>query len=186
MIIEEAYLFHKIDIYHPCIAKVTCKNPEKQLAGAGKLELILYTGSKMNAKTGGFEEVAHTADLEIKVWGKDLRSLFTSAAEGMFHLLGIEGYEQGLSAVREEISLNAMDYEGLLILFLEELLYRLTEEYMRFSIDNLSLDDKFSLQAKLRGSQIKSYQRDIKAVTYHKLNIREVDKGYTVNIVFDI
>lgn len=140
----------------------------------------------MDIKAGGFEEVAHTADLEIKVWGKDLNSLFEAAAEGMFHLSGIEGYEEGFSAIREEISLNAMDYEGLLILFLEELLYRLTEDYMFFEIQRITIKDNFSLKAKLKGNQIKSYQRDIKAVTYHRLNIKETEDGYSVNIVFDI
>ena len=140
----------------------------------------------MNTITSGFEEVAHTADLEIRAWGKDLKSLFTAAAEGMFHLSGIEDYEEGFSSIREEISLNAMDFEGLLILFLEELLYRLTEDYMLFVIDKLTINDNFSLVAKLRGTQIKSYQRDIKAVTYHRLNIQETEDGYSVNIVFDI
>lgn len=140
----------------------------------------------MDVTTGGFEEVAHTADLEIKVWGRDMNSLFAAAAEGMFHLSGIEEYEKGFSAIREEISLEAMDFEGLLILFLEELLYRLTEDYMLFDIDQISINDKFSLKAKLRGTQVKTYQRDIKAVTYHRLNIREAEQGYTVNIVFDI
>lgn len=140
----------------------------------------------MDVKTGGFEEVAHTADLEIKVWGQDLNSLFAASAEGMFHLSGIEEYEKGFSAIREEISLDAMDYEGLLILFLEELLYRLTEDYMLFDIDQITIKDNFSLKAKLRGTQVKTYLRDIKAVTYHRLNIREDENGYTVNIVFDI
>ena len=140
----------------------------------------------MDVKIGGFEEVAHTADLEIKVWGRDLNSLFAAAAEGMFHLSGIEEYEKGFSAIREEISLDAMDFEGLLILFLEELLYRLTEDYMLFDIDQITIKDNFSLKAKMRGAQVKTYQRDIKAVTYHRLNIRETENGYSVNIVFDI
>lgn len=140
----------------------------------------------MDVKTGGFEEVAHTADLEIKIWGRDLNSLFAAAADGMFHLSGIEDYEKGFSAIREKITLNAMDYEGLLILFLEELLYRLTEDFMLFDIYKLTIQENFSLEAELQGTQIKSYQRDIKAVTYHNLNIKESDKGYSANIVFDI
>ena len=72
----------------------------------------------MNDRLAGFEELSHTADLEIRVWGEDLDSLFSAAADGMFHLSGIEEYEEGFSAVKESISLDAMDYEGLLILFL--------------------------------------------------------------------
>jgi SHS2 domain-containing protein len=134
----------------------------------------------------GFEEVSHTADLEIKVWGKDMASIFKSAAAGMFHLSGIEDLEQGVSAVKQNITLDAMDYEGLLILFLEELLYRLTEDYMMYEIEKISISDEFSLKAKVKGCQIRSYQRDIKAVTYHNLNIRTTPEGYEANIVFDI
>ncbi|MFN2113176.1 MAG: archease [Anaerolineales bacterium] len=140
----------------------------------------------MNTSTRGFEEVSHTADLEIRAWGKDLNELFISAVEGMFQLSGVEEYEEGFSDITETISLEAMDYEGLLILFLEELLYRLTEDYMLFKVQKLTISDKFTLKAKLRGRQIESYQRDIKAVTYHRLNIQETDDGYKVNVVFDI
>ncbi len=44
----------------------------------------------MNDRLAGFEEQSHTADLEIRVWGEDLDSLFSAAADGMFHLSGIE------------------------------------------------------------------------------------------------
>jgi SHS2 domain-containing protein len=134
----------------------------------------------------GFEEVAHTADLEIKAWGPDMASLFRAAVEGMFHLSGIEELEQGVSSVKQTITLEAMDFEGLMILFLEELLYRLTEDYMLYEVEKLTVSNDFSLKAQLKGSQIKAYQRDIKAVTYHNLNISSTDRGFEVNIVFDI
>ena len=140
----------------------------------------------MNKEQTGFEEVSHTADLEIRVQAEDLESLFKAAANGMFYLCGVEDFEKGISSVTQSISLDAMDYEGLLILFLEELLYRLTEDYMVYEIGKISIDSEYSLKAKLKGTQIKSYQRDIKAVTYHNLNIQRTDEGYEVNIVFDI
>jgi SHS2 domain-containing protein len=140
----------------------------------------------MNKPTAGFKERSHTADLEIRVWGPDLVSLFRMAADGMFYLCGIEGLEIGISLVKQTITLDAMDYEGLLILFLEELLYRLTEDYMFFEVGKLSISNEFTLKATLKGTQIKSYTRDIKAVTYHNLNIQKTDEGYAVNIVFDI
>jgi SHS2 domain-containing protein len=134
----------------------------------------------------GFKEVAHTADLEIRAWGPDMETLFREAANGMFHLSGIEELDHGVSSVKQTINLEAMDYEGLMILFLEELLYRLTEDYMLYEVDSISISNEFSLKARIKGSQIKAYQRDIKAVTYHNLNIQTTDRGYEVNIVFDI
>lgn len=154
--------------------------------GNEKKSRIMYTVGMAKLNSSGYEEVAHTADLEIKVWGDDLPSLFVAAAEGMVHLSGVEEYEKGFTAVNETITLDAMDYEGLLILFLEELLYRLTEDYMLYVVEKMSIKTDFTLTAKLKGNQVRSYQRDIKAVTYHRLNIRETDDGFEVNIVFDI
>jgi SHS2 domain-containing protein len=140
----------------------------------------------MKKNKTGFEEVSHTADLEIRVWGDDLESLFESAAEGMFYLCGIEDHDKGISSVTQTITLDAMDFEGLLILFLEELLYRLTEDYMLYEVVKVNIESEFSLKAQLKGTQIRAYQRDIKAVTYHNLNIQRTEDGYSVNIVFDI
>ena len=139
-----------------------------------------------NNKSAGFEEISHTADLEIRVWAKDLESLFCQSAAGMIHLCGVEDLVEGISSVKQTIALKAMDYEGLLILFLEELLYRLTEDYMIYDIQKLTITSEYTLKANLKGSQIKSYQRDIKAVTYHNLNISTTADGYEVQIVFDI
>jgi len=107
-----------------------------------------------NNKSAGFEEVSHTADLEIRVWGKDLESLFRQSAAGMVHLSGVEDLVEGISSVKQTISLEAMDYEGLLILFLEELLYRLTEDYMIYDIQKLSISTEYTLKANLKSKAL--------------------------------
>ena len=61
----------------------------------------------------GFEEIAHTADLEIRVWGSDMVSIFRQAVAGMIQLLGVEDLNGGISSVKQTIKLEAMDYEGL-------------------------------------------------------------------------
>ncbi len=136
-------------------------------------------------KTAGFEEVPHTADVELHVWGEDLATLFRQAAQGMFQLLGIEEDSQEES-IHRDLSLEAMDNEGLLILFLEELLYHIAEENIAYSIDQLSISPDNKLNASLVGRKIAGYRRDIKAVTYHYLDIRRYEGGMEVNIVFDI
>ena len=86
-----------------------------------------------------FEEVEHTADLALKVHGYSLKEVFAHAAYGMFSLMAdLEGLEP---TTGREISLESLDYEALLVDWLNELLYlhELEEEiYARFEIETLS------------------------------------------------
>lgn len=141
----------------------------------------------MNRKiSGGYQEVSHTADLELRVWGESLADLFTQAASGMYDLLDLVELNQIPEGDRGELSLEAMDPEGLLILFLEELLFIVTEEYRVCDIRELIIIQPGSLQAHFVSREIESYRRDIKAVTYHDLDIQEMGDRFEVSIVFDI
>lgn len=134
----------------------------------------------------GFEEVPHTADLELHVWGEDLPSLFRQAVRGMYQLLDIQEDSRGEEAFHRNLSLEAMDEEGLLVRLLEELLYLAAEEGQAFRIDSLTISPDWTLRASLSGRQIAGFRRDIKAVTYHNLEIFSTEDGREVNIVFDI
>jgi len=137
-------------------------------------------------KSGGYQEVSHTADLELLVWADSLRDLFIQAAAGMYDLLDLIRLDQIPEGDRGELSLEAMDPEGLLILFLEELLFIVTEEYRICDFSTLIITQPGSLQAQFVSHEIESYRRDIKAVTYHDLDIQETDDHFEVSIVFDI
>ncbi len=132
-----------------------------------------------------FVEIDHTADVALRVRGQDLPSLFLHAAQGLFHLLRCEPAGE-LESFEETISLSADDLEILLVDWLDELLY-LAERHKvcleRFEIE--SLDDT-SLSASVRGSGPQYPQRDIKAVTYADLAIRQVDGGYETMVTFDV
>ena len=141
----------------------------------------------MNAtQTAGFEEVPHTADLELHVWGEDMTTLFRQAASGMFQLLDVKEDPRGEQTIRRDLSLQAMDEEGLLVQLLEELLYLAVEKGLAFRIDSLTISPDMTLQASLTGREIEGFRRDIKAVTYHNLEIRSTEDGLEVDIVFDI
>lgn len=136
--------------------------------------------------SGGFREVSHTADLELFVWGDILEDLFAQAAAGMYDLLDLIQLDQIPEGDRGELSLEAMDPEGLLILFLEELLFIVTEEYRVCDLRELKITQPGSLQVHFISREIESYRRDIKAVTYHNLDIQETGNRFEVSIVFDI
>jgi len=131
----------------------------------------------------GFRENAHTADWELEVWAPDLPALFEQAARGMYYLSGVRLQE----TPRQErmLELSAIDHESLLVAFLEELLYLQGVEGLAFDTFEIEIQDGH-LRARLQGAPLAGLGKEIKAVTYHKLNIRPSQRGYEVTIVFDV
>ena len=131
----------------------------------------------------GFREVAHTADWEIEVWAPDLCMLIEQAARGMYVLTGTR-LASG-PRLQRALLLPADDRESLLVGFLTELLYLSEVDGIGFDRFELRLDEE-SLSASLKGAHIESMQKEIKAVTYHRLSIRETEAGLEANLVFDV
>jgi len=68
-----------------------------------------------------YQEVEHTADRALHVWGRTLPDLFAGAARGMYSLMADLN---GLAATeRREVQLEAWDQESLLVDWLNELLF---------------------------------------------------------------
>lgn len=131
-----------------------------------------------------FEEIEHTADLAIKAYGRDIRELFANAAHAMFALMAEPSLEE--PAREREVSLEATDYEGLLVDWLNELIYLHEvegETYYQFSIKTLSPTE---LKAHVTGGPTKSKTKAIKAATFHDLKINEIANGFMATIVFDV
>lgn len=137
----------------------------------------------MEEQISGHRELEHTADWEIEVWAPDLAGLFEEAARGMYALSGAR-----LDVRKPEsrtIVVSAIEPEVLLVMFLEELLYFGELENLGFDKFELRLEDG-ELSVKLEGGSLVSLEKEIKAVTYHNLQIRESGRGIKVNIVFDV
>jgi SHS2 domain-containing protein len=134
-------------------------------------------------KKSGFVEIAHTADWALNVWAPDFPALLSEAARGMATLL-----DQQLKAeprVERTISVSAGDEESRLVAFLSELLYIAEQEQLGFDRMQISVDGK-RINAVLEGAPIKSRRKEIKAVTYHNLNVQHNERGLEVTIVFDV
>ena len=135
-----------------------------------------------------FEILNHTADIRIRVYGKDLKELFENAALGMFNILAdLEGIT---SSTELEIKAEELDKEELLITWLDELLYNFYTKHIIFcEFDITELTDK-NLTAKVKGRFIgenrNRLKTEIKAATRHDLRIEKKDDTYEVQIVFDV
>lgn len=143
-----------------------------------------------------FESLMHTADLKIRVYGQTLSDLFHNALVGMFQSMGPEALgckkenDRLICSFLPEthlVSVEAVDYESLLVNFLSEALY-LSDVHNQAYLDVqiFSLDQKH-IDAKLLGINVQAFEVvEIKAVTYHEMHIEKLDGLWQVDIVFDI
>ena len=125
----------------------------------------------------------HTADWELEVWAEDLGGLLAEAARGMYALIGVETSPDDRRHVRLELA--ADDYEGLLVSFLNELLYLLESKKLAFDGFLVTVDDS-RLDGRLEGGVVKNRGKEIKAVTFHGLAVRSTGDGLETRIVFDV
>ena len=135
-----------------------------------------------------YEQFPHTADIGIRVYGKDVKELFVNAAFAMFDVIAdLEGLK--ISAKRE-IKVEADNYEELLVAWLDELLYNFYTKqiiFSQFDIKELS-DKRLIAEASGRpvGANRNRLKTEIKAATYSGLKIEKIPEGYKVEIIFDV
>lgn len=135
--------------------------------------------------SGGWEEIDHTADWALRVWGQDLRSLFENAARGMVSL--IEGQAAPhQQATHYTFELKAPDWEILLVDWLTELLTLIEDAGIVFSHIHIERIDDLTLVAQASGQSGGNFKKYIKAVTFHNLAIQHTPTGYETVIVFDV
>lgn len=131
----------------------------------------------------GFREIPHTADWALHVWGADLPELFGEAARGMITLAGARLAEG--PRLKRTVEIEAADVESLLVAFLSEILFFMEQEHLGFDSFHIDIESQ-RLRAELEGAPLLSLTKAIKAVTFHNLNVRQTDRGYEVEIVFDV
>ena len=130
-----------------------------------------------------FEEIEHTADIAIRVWGCDLAGLFANAAYGMACQLADPVEVE--RTVEQAIELEAYDAETLLVTWLGELLYLSERDGCVFTDFDVLGVTPTHLRAVARGGPAE-YRRHIKAVTFSQLEIVRTGAGYETTIVFDV
>jgi SHS2 domain-containing protein len=142
--------------------------------------------------TAGYAEIEHTADVGILVRGSSLEQLFANALFGMYYTLF--GHITVPYIDRSSVKLSEPCLEDLLVAWLSEMNYNLqTNRFLAGEIRRISITrtkDSFNLKATLAGDKSEKYmhllQTEIKAVTYHQLQVIEKNGTYTARLIFDI
>jgi SHS2 domain-containing protein len=131
----------------------------------------------------GFEELPHTADWALHVWAPDLAGLFAESARGMNALSGAQ--PAAGPRTQRTFTTEAPDPESLLVRFLSELVYAAEQERLVFDHFEIDLRDE-RLQVEMSGAPLEALTKAVKAVTFHNLRVRQTERGYEVEIVFDV
>ena len=133
-----------------------------------------------------FEILPHTADVQLRVYGSSQEVLFENALRGMFACT--EPQESLIkSSTQRSIDVHAPDVGALLIAFLSEALYLSTVHYEVYTTVTPLHCTATEYSAKLLGTSIVGYEGpEIKAVTYHDLDVSIVNEVWQATITFDI
>ena len=137
----------------------------------------------MEKKNAGFKEIEHTADWALFVWAPTLDVLFAQAGLGMNALADLD-LAPG-PQISRHLEIDGEDKEILLVAFLSELLFIGENESLGFDTFEITLENDKML-AEITGAVINSREKEIKAVTFHNLGIKQRDKMFEVEIVFDV
>jgi protein archease len=142
-----------------------------------------------------FELIPHTADIQIRVYGSTQAELFKNALIGMFQVIGPVALNCTKNNDRiicpaldrhHEITLQAYDTEQLLVDFLSQALV-LSDTYNEAYFDaTCAVITATTLEATIYGVMVTGFAVEIKAVTYHNLEITEHNGIWQTDIVFDI
>ncbi|MCM8773392.1 MAG: archease [Candidatus Omnitrophica bacterium] len=137
-----------------------------------------------------YELLEHTADIGIRVKGKDLKEIFINSALAMFDIIAqrkseINEIESSLPHIIKE---QSDDWEQLFVNWLNELLsLSATKDLIFYDFEIEKLDGK-NLEAKVWGEDIRNYNvnTEIKAATYHQLKIENKGLYWEAEVIFDV
>ncbi len=142
----------------------------------------------MNKK---YELVDHTADLEIKVYGKDLEELLKNCSAAMMDVI----CDLNTIELKNQYSVSSSgnSEEELLVNLLQELLYLHEVKKLLFCKFEFKINDNIKnreVEGNVWGEEIDFSRHDllndIKAVTYSDLKVEHENGKLSVKITFDI
>jgi SHS2 domain-containing protein len=134
-----------------------------------------------------YEPLDHTADTGIIAYGASLDELFENAAFGMFDLMfDLSELHTGRE---QQVSVQAEGLEELLVVWLEELLFRSESEglaFLDFSVAEMGEQSLSGVAKGVSSEGIELVGPPIKAVTYHDLEVAETESGWRARVIFDV
>lgn len=132
------------------------------------------------------------ADTAVELYGNDLRELFMAGAEAFLAVIVEEPSALGKHE-RRTFSLKNNDVDLLLYEFLGEMIFYKDAESLLLFPEELAVertDDMYCLWCTAAGETADqkkhSFNVDVKAVTFHKFNVKYENNTWVATVVFDV
>jgi SHS2 domain-containing protein len=138
--------------------------------------------------TRNYRLIDHTADFGLEIWGVDAAALFEEAATALFDLLADPVTSKGGRS--QTIDVTGDDWPDLMVNWLRELLYIFNgEERIVCGVTILTIE-RTRMQATVTSEnyapQRHEIRNEIKAVTYHQIDVGPHEKGWLARVIFDV
>jgi SHS2 domain-containing protein len=136
----------------------------------------------------GYRFIDHTADFRLEIFGVDEKDLFIQAAMALTDLIADPGPLQGCQ--RRILAVQGDDWPDLMVNWLRELLYLWNGEEQLVSRVELRSLEQTRLEAMVATDPFDAdrhvVRNEIKAVTYHQIEVCPDKTGWRARVVFDI
>ena len=138
--------------------------------------------------TKNYTLLDHTADLRIRISGADPVDLFKNAGLALFDLITKPDRLKPRESI--EVAVTGDDPADLMVNYLRELLYLWTgSEKLVKMIDILQISET-SVSARVSADHYQPHRHtilhEIKAVTYHQIEVGRTMDGWQATVVFDV
>jgi SHS2 domain-containing protein len=138
-----------------------------------------------------FRYLNHTADAKFQAFGASLEEAFANAALAMVNLMWDPG--EAPASRSHTVEVSGSDLQQLLLNFLEEILFLLdSRRFLLRGVEDLRIVSNapgFSLSGVFRGENAGrgvDIFGDVKAVTYHEMEIVESNDRWSIQVVVDM
>lgn len=140
-------------------------------------------------KSSRYSLIDHTADFGIRIYGSSARQLFENAAFALFdQITGLGDMPRGKDAT--DINVSGFDIEDLMINWLRELLYLFSGKGRIVQSVHINRISDTEISASAAWTEFISghheIRNDIKAVTYHQIEVGEKNGRWHANVIFDL
>ena len=135
-----------------------------------------------------FRILEHPADIGFEAFGSTREEVFVNASRALSHLIvDLDSVE---SRTEVAVQVEGCDPASLLVNWLSELLYLNDAEGWLFSEFEVQRLNDYSLRARARGEKFDRTRHraklQVKAITYHQLELEKTAEGWHARVYVDI